>query len=126
MLSVHTDQLDLMNYRPPVAFDGWTFRREFDQARLTHSLQKVFFILLDGQWHGLKELRQVAGSGADSRLRDLRKAQFGGFTIKGRRDPEKPASGCWQYRLATGLLRREQVETVLGTKEQRCDMKRKS
>jgi hypothetical protein len=112
--SAHSQQLDLLGYRPAPAFDGWTFRRDFDQARLSSSLQRVFFALLDGEWHSLQELRRIAGSAADSRLRDLRKPKFGGFTIHSRRDPTDQCSGVWQYRLATGLLRHEQVQEVLG------------
>jgi len=110
---MHSAQLELLNYRPGPTFDGWTFRRDYDQGRLATSLQRVFFALLDGHWHPLAELRKVAGSAADSRLRDLRKGKFGGFTIHARRDLRNPKSGCWEYRLATGLLRHEQIHTVL-------------
>ncbi len=115
--SVHSGQLELTGYKAPPRFDGFTFRQDLDGERLKTLLQKVFWCLLDGNWWTLAQLKgQCGGSeaGISARLRDLRKYRFGGFTVHHRRRPGCERGGCWEYRLATGLLRREQVEAVLG------------
>ncbi len=118
MLNAHTSQLDLLGYKPPARFDGWSFRQDLDAQRLKTLLHKVFWCLLDGNWWTLAQLKTVCGgseAGISARLRDLRKPHFGGFTVHHRR--RSGANGCWEYRLATGLLRREQVEAVFGKGE---------
>ena len=56
--------------------------------------------LKDGRWYTLKELAFVAGiteAGASARVRDLRKPQYGGFTI----DVVHGYGNTWLYRLAS-------------------------
>jgi len=126
MTAAHTSQLDLLGYRPGPQFDGFTYRRELDQVRLTTLFRRVFWCLINGEWWTLAQLKTVCGgseAGISARLRDLRKPHFGGFTVHHRR--RSGANGCWEYRLATGLLRREQVEAIFRGAI-KCDMKRKS
>ena len=110
--AIHTGQLDLLGYRPPQP-KGWTYQAHYDQARLTSNLQRVLYLLLDGEFHTLAELRRVGGSAADSRVRELR--DYYHLPIPpARRRPGQESSGVWEYRLATGLVTREQVEAVFG------------
>lgn len=71
-----------------------------DVARLETQLERVRHVLLavKGRWVTLGALRSVVGgsdSGVSARVRDLRKAQFGGYTVERRRLP----NGVWQYRI---------------------------
>ena len=84
-----------------MTFDGRTYRKQVDYQRLTTALQRVLYRLLDGRWHTLSTLRQIAPS-ADSRIRDLRKSKFGGFTILA--EP-RDAAGTWHYKLVGGSKR---------------------
>lgn len=78
--------------------DGWTYDPSKDHARLSKQLEKVKAIMLDGEWHTLKELAdKVNGSeaGVSARARDLRKKKFGGYTI----ERQRVTGGLWKYRL---------------------------
>ena len=80
-------------------FDGETFDPERDAARLNAQLFRVYRALKDGQWHTLSDLALITGDPTPSisaRLRDLRKAKFGGHVIT-RRYVDR---GLWEYRLA--------------------------
>lgn len=80
-------------------FDGATFTPELDADRLTSQFMRVKAIMLDGQWHSPDEVaRRVGGSGSGvtARMRDLRKARNGGYTVELRR----VAGGLWEYRIA--------------------------
>lgn len=117
-LQPHSDQLPLPGHRGPVPFSGYTYCRELDEARLTSLLHKVLWSLLrNGSWWTLAQLRARCGgseTGISARIRDLRKTEFGGFTINRRRRPGAERSGLWEYRLAAGLVMREQVDAVFG------------
>jgi len=69
--AMHSAQLDLLDADPFFAW-GWTYRPQYDKARLKGSLQRVLYLLLDGQRHTMAEIRNVGGSAGDSRLRQLR------------------------------------------------------
>ena len=91
------NQLEL-TYRP--TFDGGTYDKRLDQARLTGQLLRVFGAMLGGKWWTLEELRAACGGTTQSlsaRVRDLRKPRFGAYTIERRRC----TAGCWEYRLVT-------------------------
>ena len=91
------NQLEL-TYRP--TFDGATYDKRLDQARLTGQLLRVFGAMLGGKWWTLEELRGACGGTTQSlsaRVRDLRKPRFGAYTIERRRR----TAGCWEYRLVT-------------------------
>lgn len=53
----------------------------FNPAQHSSSLAAVYHLLSDGDWHSQAEIRAIAPS-ADSRVRDLRKPEFGGHTIE--------------------------------------------
>ena len=79
-------------------FDGETYEPARDADRLHAQLARVFAALRDSQWHTLTELARATGDPTPSisaRLRDLRKAKFGGHVIA-RRYVDR---GLWAYRL---------------------------
>lgn len=79
-------------------FDGATYSTELDGTRLTTQFMRVKAIMLDRQWHSPDEVaRRVGGSGSGvtARMRDLRKARNGGYTVELRR----VAGGLWEYRI---------------------------
>ena len=80
-------------------FDGKTYNPQRDRQRLSGQLSQVYQIMSDYQWHSLKEIAtRCSGSeaGVSARLRDLRKARFGGFIVKKRCID----NGLWEYCLA--------------------------
>ena len=120
-LQPHTAQLDLLGPRP-VRFDGFTYRRELDEARLTSNLRRVLWCLLNGEWWTLAQLRcgclgRCSEAGVSARIRDLRKPRFGGFTINHRRQETNSRSGLWLYRLATGLVTQAQLDAIFNERK---------
>jgi hypothetical protein len=101
-ISCHSDQLDLLDADPFFAW-GWTYCPEYDKARLKGSLQRVLWLLLDGQRHTTAEIRKVGGSAGDSRLRQLRDMYKlpipAGERVKG-----AEVGGLYVYWLETHLL----------------------
>src|SRR5690606_26518487 len=88
--------------RPP-KFGGETYEARFDEARLTGQLKRVWDAMKSGRWFTLGELRIATGgtdseAGLSARIRDLRKAEFGGHTVERRRRAE-PERGVWENRL---------------------------
>lgn len=68
-------------------FDGATFEPARDGARLASQLTRVFDVMKDGQWRTLTDLAGAASGsevGVSARLRDLRKAKFGGHEVQRR------------------------------------------
>jgi hypothetical protein len=95
-------------------FHGDTYDDGLDHYRLKNNAQRVFVLLLDGEWHTPAELWQVGGAAWDSRIRDLRKDGFGGFAIDAERDPAHPEeSGAWHYRLDLDSVTPEAKRRVL-------------
>ena len=75
-----------------------------DVSRLARQLRAVRHALLDGEWHTLAELSATLGypeASISARIRDLRKADFGGHTILRRRH----ASGQHSYFLNIDMER---------------------
>ena len=87
-------------------FDGETYEREHDFARLTTQLERVEFILkLGGAWT-LSQLHDACGgseAGISARIRDLRKEKFGGHEVQRRRRGD-PKQGLWEYWIQRGTL----------------------
>lgn len=83
-------------------FDGATYRRENDHARLDSQLQRVKLLMLDGKWRTLAEIEEATGDGSSAsisaRLRDLRKEKFGGFEVE-RRPRGSEKRGLYEYRV---------------------------
>lgn len=88
--------------RPKVGeFGGDTYVPEFDRARLGRQLGLVYDLMVDRQWRTLAEIGEVVDepeASVSARLRDLRKPDFGGFTVE-RRRRGNPADGVHEYRL---------------------------
>lgn len=84
-------------------FDGQTYERAKDHARLTSQLVRVYACMRDGEWRTLDEIsrsiRDPAAS-VSARLRDLRKAKFGGYAVQRRRR----TAGLFEYRLVLGQV----------------------
>ena len=82
---------------PP--FDGDTIDDGLDTDRLRRQLDRVRTLLLaQYRWHSLSEIREATGiaeASASARLRDLRKAKFGGYTI----DRRRRSPGTFEYRM---------------------------
>jgi hypothetical protein len=78
--------------------NGATFDANLDGKRLTSQLEKVKAAMKGGAWWTLAKLAQtVEGSeaGVSARLRDLRRPENGGHTVK----RERVKGGLWRYRL---------------------------
>lgn len=87
-----------MSHQVAHHFSGSTFDPVLDGPRLTTQFERVFNVMLDGQWHTLADLAEASGgseAGVSARLRDFRKERFGGHTV----ERQRGASGLWFYRL---------------------------
>lgn len=97
-------QPDLLAWTPPAIIGdraGITFDRARDGKRLDGQAGDVFRVMSDGQWHTLADISDATGhpqASVSSRIRDLRKPKFGGFTIS----TEYVRRGLWRYRLEVG------------------------
>jgi hypothetical protein len=84
------------------SFDGLGLS-EADVAALDTQLTAVRELMLDGRWRTLREIRDALPMECDvasvsARLRDLRKTEFGGWSVK-----RRVRSGrTWEYRVVTG------------------------
>jgi len=84
--------------QPLLDFDGNTYRATRDQDRLSGLHARVAAYMSDGRWHTLAEIQAACGgteASCSARLRDFRKARFGGKTV----EREYVGDGLWQYRL---------------------------
>lgn len=83
-------------------FDGKTYEPEHDHERLTTLLGRVRTLMMDQQWRTLGQITKACRPGTEAavsaRLRDLRKAKFGGYDVERRR----VRAGLWEYRLVIG------------------------
>lgn len=86
-----------MNTRP--RFDGETYDTEADRDRLSALLDRVRAFMAGGEWRTLADITEACGgteASVSARLRDLRKARFGGHDIERRRTP---TPGLFEYRM---------------------------
>jgi hypothetical protein len=85
----------------PRTFGGDTFDPTLDEERLRKQLALVWRIMFDGQWRTLAQLSREADGAPEAsvsaRLRDFRKAKFGGHTVERQRIPN--GNGLHRYRL---------------------------
>lgn len=91
----------VVNRPAPGRFGGNTYVPEFDRERLGRQLGVVYDLMADGQWRTLAEIGAVVEepeASVSARLRDLRKPDFGAFTVE-RRRRGRPADGIHEYRL---------------------------
>ena len=82
-------------------FSGVTVEPLCDEVRLKKQYKRVFSLMVDGEWRTLSEVALVTGDPLQSisaRLRDFRKARFGGHQLDRRRRGDD-VSGLFEYRL---------------------------
>ena len=80
--------------------DGRTYEHARDHARLSKQRAAVWSAMSDQAWHTLAELHARTGepeASISARLRDFRKAKFGGHEVERR----YLDNGLWQYRIRT-------------------------
>ncbi len=91
-------QLRLLDRRPePVKHDGPNLTRD-DHTRLNTQQERVRSLMADGRWWTLSALAERVGAseaGVSARVRDLRKARFGGYSVERRRE-----GNLFLYRMA--------------------------
>jgi len=85
-------------------FDGDTYDPELDHLRLTTQLDRVRDLLLRHSpiWLTLSQVSAMLAepeASVSARIRDLRKAKFGGFEVQARRQPTFGRRGIWEYRI---------------------------
>jgi DNA-binding transcriptional ArsR family regulator len=89
-----------------VYFDGATYKPQFDRARLTGQIKRVFDLMSDGRWRTLDEIQMVVGGSQpaiSARLRDLRKARYGSLQVDRKHRPSvSKMRGLYEYRLVLG------------------------
>jgi hypothetical protein len=81
-------------------FDGQTYAPEKDRARLGQQLGAVRVLMVDKRWRTLAEIATAVGApeaSVSARLRDMRKAKFGGHSVSARR--RQGVDSLWEYRL---------------------------
>ena len=86
---------DLFTCAPARDFPGETFDRDRDGARLAAQEQRVFLVMRDGAWRGLKEISALTGdpeASVSARLRGFRKM---GYVVEGK----YVSRGLWHYRM---------------------------
>jgi hypothetical protein len=84
---MQADLFSSMGLPPVPLFDGATIDHERDTERLTKQLDSVRDLMLCGKWRTLGYIAAWVGapeSSVSARLRDLRKAKFGGYTVERR------------------------------------------
>lgn len=82
-------------------FDGKTYEPEHDHKRLGKQMQAVKMLMSDGRFRTLLAISRITGypeASVSARLRDLRKAKFGGYTIE-RRSIGERKNGLFDYRM---------------------------
>lgn len=82
-------------------FDGDTYQPELDIDRLKSQLDRVRWLMEDGEWRTLAQIQGIIGgseSGISARLRDLRKEKFGSYIVN-RRHRGEPSFGLFEYQL---------------------------
>ncbi len=84
------------------SFGGKTFVPALDEMRLKGQLGRVLGTMIDGEWRTLPEIAETTGDrspqSVSARLRDLRKARFGAYTVERQRRGE-PSEGLYEYRV---------------------------
>jgi hypothetical protein len=82
-------------------FSGVTVEPLCDEVRLCKQYKRVFSLMVDGEWRTLSEIALETDDPLQSisaRLRDFRKARFGGHQLDRRRRGDDTA-GLFEYRL---------------------------
>lgn len=92
---------------PAPPFGGRTYDPAADGQRLKGQLARVLDVMKDGEWRTLRQIADATGdpeASVSARLRDFRKAPFGGHEMDAERvpAPDRPR-GTWRYRLRLQL-----------------------
>lgn len=90
-----------LELRPVPHFDGPAYEPEFDHARLTGQILRVWDLMRDGHWRTLQEIADRTGdppASISAQLRHLRKKRFGLHTVE-RRSRGDRVAGLWEYRV---------------------------
>ena len=87
-------------------------RAEYNYDHLKSNTQRAFWTLLDGEQHGLQDLRETCGDAVDTRIRELRKPVFGEQRVEMEIDPETKMA---RYRLSLDSVEEDWARRILGT-----------
>jgi len=71
-----------------------------DHARVARQRKSVLWLMADGYWRTLGDIEAATGfpqASVSARLRDFRKAQYGGHVVLRRRCTD--GGGMWEYRV---------------------------
>lgn len=101
MSAVQTDLFDIRRRFAHAKFNGSDYESEKDNVRLTGQIERVYNLMIDGQWRTLNEIETATGDPAASisaQLRHLRKERFGSHTVEKRARGERE-HGLFEYRL---------------------------
>ena len=77
---------------------GETYNAKRDKVRLNRQAKTVYNLMRDGRartLHTISQITREPESSISARLRDFRKARFGGHMVH----REHIGDGCWIYRL---------------------------
>jgi hypothetical protein len=90
-------------------FDGETYSSALDGPRLSSQFDRVLALMRDGTPRTLWQIQERCGgseAAISARLRDLRKARFGGYRVNRIRRP----NGLWVYQVLPPLPASGQLE----------------
>lgn len=82
-------------------FNGPVYDPKSDDVRLSGQIQRIYDLMIDGQWRTLNEISEATGdppASISAQLRHLRKPRFGSHIID-KQSRGKRSSGLWEYRL---------------------------
>lgn len=99
-----------------------TLDYNLDGTRLRVLRNRILDLMLDGRWRTLAEIQARCGgaeTGVSAKLRDLRKFEYGAYTVDRRRRGE-PTSGLWEYRVRATSYREACEQLRLPGTERRC------
>jgi hypothetical protein len=77
---------------------GATYNADRDFDRLNNQHADVWELMRDGEWRCLHDISRLTGhpeASVSARLRDFRKAKFGGHVV----DRRHVQGGLWEYRV---------------------------
>lgn len=89
--------------QPQHHFDGATYHHTLDGKRLNKQYLDTFDLMRDGNWRTLSEIEAATGypqASVSARLRDMRKAKFGGHAVNRRRSG---MGGLFEYQLVVRI-----------------------
>jgi hypothetical protein len=95
-------------------FNGPDYDPKMDHGRLTHQLDRIRNLMIDGRWRTLGEIRSATGdpeSSISAQLRHLRKPRFGAYKIDKRRRGVG-RRGLFEYRLDVPTSQADWIEQL--------------